>query len=690
MPSSLTSTLKTAIVRLTGALGIPPAPRSRLDTNGWASAAIYAVPWIPVALLELYLKHIYMTKNYLVIARFLGRHREEDLTTWEKLSFFRSDIAISLVLIPLVLTLLLKRLRPGLRLPLTLTISTVFALLFFANFHALENVGRYLSLWLLHDAVRWTLGHPEFLTYYIGLRSVLKLLAVFCLVAVLSWMVTMSQTASSSHAWLGRLQRAALPALVAAAVVLTGVAWIPRLPTLPHHTSAIATALVSFFDLDSRRSSFFRNSSLDELNAYYRTFARAPIPQSATSFNGKERGSDVIFFVFETGPYRCFAAGETLHQFPNIRSLKSRSFVATSHHSTYPYTTAALFSLFTSLYPPPEGLGHRLRNLPASPVTGMMNSLAEQGYLTATYSPYVPRFEEDEKMLAFLGAKRQFVAERAGILPGVLARVEHELASLPRDSAALSRSSHEITRKTFSHDRAALEILKADIEQFKERGQHFAVAFLPQIGHGPWIDLYNNGSDYQARGRTLMAIQDGWLGEILDVLRSTRGLQKTVIVVTSDHGIRAKREDPSFEGGILSDYSFHVPLVLYSPNALTQETTIPWVTSHVDVAPTVLALLGATAYRELEQGTTLWDSRVADRVTFFFAQGYLGADGYHSRGEYYMFGSLSEMVYKNRVLEFPVDTLIARDTATYGTVTDTLHTIRRLQWRMADLAIGPR
>jgi hypothetical protein len=46
--------------------------------------------------------------------------------------------------------------------------------------------------------------------------------------------------------------------------------------------------------------------------------------------------------------------------------------------------------------------------------------------------------------------------------------------------------------------------------------------FLPQLGHGPWPPLAPAGldaeQDWQARCRLLLAQQDAWLGEILDVL----------------------------------------------------------------------------------------------------------------------------------------------------------------------------
>ena len=73
----------------------------------WRSAAAHALAWFPAAVFGLYLKHAFMGKEYLVIARSLGRDVAADITAWEALSFYRADILFSFVLIPLGLVVFL-------------------------------------------------------------------------------------------------------------------------------------------------------------------------------------------------------------------------------------------------------------------------------------------------------------------------------------------------------------------------------------------------------------------------------------------------------------------------------------------------------------------------------------------------------------------------------------------------------
>lgn len=643
----------------------------------WASAASYALAWFPAAALGLHLKQGFMQKEYLVIARSLGRDVASDISVWEALSFYRADILLSLLLIPLALTLVLHVIPARYRAAGVLGISALFIVFFFVHLQTLGNVGRYMSVGLLFDTLRWGLGHPAFVDDYVPGSALVKLAAVLLASAGLAFLATVR---SPRIPGLARV-RAGLPigfgAVLGLALVAGALAWLPRIPTLPQHRSVLEDTVRSFFDLGREGASEFEALGSRDLAAFYRTFARAPMPDPDPRFWGKEAGSDVIVFIFETGPTRSLDLEGDLRAFPTIQALLPRSFTAVRHHSSYPYTSDALFSIFGSLYPP-RSIRLQMKNHPQAIQTGLMKRLADQGYATRAYTPYVARFEEDERMFEHLGIQKHFIAEQ-GPAPSsaVLAQVDRELAA----SAPMSPAATERVRSKLGYDLAALEALKADVVAFKKSGTRFAAAFMPQLGHAPWPDLRGHGDDHPARGRALMAIQDGWLGEIVQVLRTTGSLENTVVVVTSDHGIRTRKEDPQFKGGTISDYSFRVPLVVYAPKALTAPARISWVTSHVDIAPTVLDLMGVKRPQELEQGAPIWDARLGERVTFLLARGYLGADAYHSRGEYYMLNRLSNAAHRSKTLDFPPETLLAPGSPDHAAVLRKLDTKERLQRR---------
>lgn len=77
--------------------------------------------------------------------------------------------------------------------------------------------------------------------------------------------------------------------------------------------------------------------------------------------------------------------------------------------------------------------------------------------------------------------------------------------------------------------------------------------FFPEVGHGPWLPLRGESAVLD-RGRALMRLHDEWLKEIVDLLRGAGRLERTVIAVTADHGVRTRAEDPAASTGEISDY----------------------------------------------------------------------------------------------------------------------------------------
>jgi arylsulfatase A-like enzyme len=126
----------------------------------------------------------------------------------------------------------------------------------------------------------------------------------------------------------------------------------------------------------------------------------------------------------------------------------------------------------------------------------------------------------------------------------------------------------------------------------------------------------------------------------------------TIIVLTADHGLRNNVDDPDYPTGMVDEVSFHVPLFVYYPAAIPNRVDIPWITSHIDIGPTVLDLLGIESGRTLEEGAPIWQADLRGRTTFFLASGYFGTDGYYRDQKYYMVKYLSDSVYENSSLHF--------------------------------------
>lgn len=159
------------------------------------------------------------------------------------------------------------------------------------------------------------------------------------------------------------------------------------------------------------------------------------------------------------------------------------------------------------------------------------------------------------------------------------------------------------------------------------------------------------------RGHSLMRLQDAWLRELIETIEKAGRLERTVIAVTADHGLRTRAEDPGLAVGRLSEDMFRVPLLIYAPQALQEPVRIENPTSHIDFAPTLLALLGKGPATARMQGVPLWQRRAEHRL-YFLGSAYGGAEGFVENGTYYMRQSLSGAVYRHDRFAFADETQV--------------------------------
>jgi len=119
------------------------------------------------------------------------------------------------------------------------------------------------------------------------------------------------------------------------------------------------------------------------------------------------------------------------------------------------------------------------------------------------------------------------------------------------------------------------------------------------------------------------------------------------------------------------DTAFNVPFLIYAPGVLGGQVRLPYVTSHVDIAPTLLALSGIEDDPSwLRHGTNILDQRLRDRVTFMLNTNLSPVSGFIWRGCHY---TLSELTGRTTVQPVPVNgKAFSPDTATCDPSRDSL------------------
>ena len=132
------------------------------------------------------------------------------------------------------------------------------------------------------------------------------------------------------------------------------------------------------------------------------------------------------------------------------------------------------------------------------------------------------------------------------------------------------------------------------------------------------------------------------LGEFLRAVERNGLEDDLILVVTGDHGLRNEAEFVSLgEPMRVDDPAFNVPLVLYAPGLLSGETRVPWPTSHIDLAPTLIELTGLSAGSYLMHGESLLEGRLRDRVLFLLNYSLTPTDGYLWKGRFFAYNNVT-------------------------------------------------
>jgi hypothetical protein len=609
--------------------------------------------FIVAGLLGVYLKLALLGPHWGAIARFLGRTTPADVTFAVRLGFFFHDIWLNLLAIPIAGTVIVGLLFRRHCVLAAFVTSAVMSVLYFVELQVQREVGEYLSRDVVRDLLGWTFSGSGAGLEYVTLSSVLKLAAVL---ATLFAIVVVERLESRAE----RLQRArrawwyrsalSVPAVIVmlAAVVSSPFALASRSPASPLSGSSIGRAAGLLLRVD--RGITAGADTREETLAIFRRLTHSANAATGSAYVGGERDSDVILFMMETGAARALDLAVSGRGLPGVGQLYARAFVASRHYTTHPYSSDALYSVFSGRYP--QGRRRLLRAVPNGALDGLMTNVRETMPVRRVYVPSLYEIELDDRMYQALGAESIYASDHVDDA--------HRAAAVRRADAAIesleksgSRTDPRVLARLLIRMRAdlqALEKLKADITTAIGAGRHFMVMFFPEIGHGPWPALHGEAS-VLGRGRALMLLQDAWLAEIIDLLRQLGRLEHTVIVVSADHGVRTKAEDPSLPIGAISDYMFRVPLLVYAPQTLTSAVPIDHPTSHIDVAPTLLALLGATRGLARMQGVPIWQRARQDRI-YLLAFDYGGAEGFVEDGRYFMRQGLSGAVYASDRFQF--------------------------------------
>jgi arylsulfatase A-like enzyme len=308
-----------------------------------------------------------------------------------------------------------------------------------------------------------------------------------------------------------------------------------------------------------------------------------------SQWRGKAKGRNVILILLEsTGSRYLKSYGASEDPMPNLTQMARQSLLFERAYAVYPESIKGLFSILCSRYPAMD-LPAELHQDAGNP--GLAEVLRGAGYRTALFHSGRFMYLGMEEIIHDRGFER---LHDAGDIGG-----ERESSFGVEEPAAVAHALEWVAS------------LPSD--------EPFFLTYLPIAGHHPYLtpgpNPFPDGTD---RERYLNALHyaDRAVGELTEGLRRLGKYDNSLLVLCGDHG-EAFGQHPGNFGHTLFIYeeNIRVPLVVVAPGLIDREVRAGPVASLIDVAPTILDLLGVPV-PAVSQGVSLL--QFEPRMALFF------------------------------------------------------------------------
>ena len=254
--------------------------------------------------------------------------------------------------------------------------------------------------------------------------------------------------------------------------------------------------------------------------------------------------------------------GYKLGQTPNIDRLAKNSSVFEEAYSHVPLTLPSHVSIMTGRLPIAHGVRDNAGFVLNEKEITLAETLKENGYSTG----------------AFVSAS--VLESRWKINQGFDFYDDHFKTAIAADSLA-----GEVERKA----EETVDISEQWLDDHK--GEKFFMWVHLYDPHDPYDPPEPYKSVYGERPYDgEIAYVDAEVGKLLQKLQMLRLFDRTIIVLTSDHGEGLGEHNEPTHGVFLYNTTQHVPLMIYIPGKKGKRIT--GTIGHIDLAPTILELVG--------------------------------------------------------------------------------------------------
>ncbi|XKH50563.1 LTA synthase family protein [Chryseomicrobium palamuruense] len=332
----------------------------------------------------------------------------------------------------------------------------------------------------------------------------------------------------------------------------------------------------------------------EEINQAEKNVSTIQNARNVFPFEGQLEGKNIIVLQIEAlQDFILFQEMNGEEITPNLNKLAKESLYFTEFYeqTALGRTSDAEFLLNTSLYPTGSGSAYMLHA--ENKYNALPNILKQEGYETSVYHPYKPSFWNRYIMYNQLGIDTFYSEEDF--------RESEVIGWAINDDALLQQSIDYMTESSqpfYSH------IITLTSHHPFEMPEHHKK--LDTTGYGGYHNRHFVNYVHS------LHYVDWAIGNFINRLKQEGLYEESILVMFGDHGAGFSSEREAYKefASIHSEVDFfeeskNVPLLIHHPSLVA--STYSHVTSQLDLAPSILSMIGASQEETYFLGNSLWD-----------------------------------------------------------------------------------
>ncbi|MES9991076.1 MAG: sulfatase-like hydrolase/transferase [Candidatus Thiodiazotropha sp.] len=333
---------------------------------------------------------------------------------------------------------------------------------------------------------------------------------------------------------------------------------------------------------------------------------------------------NIILFVIETAPYPYYPSFQSLIEEVDIPWLSKNSIFFNNHYTTNPVSDRSIYSLLAGKYPPADKGNDWKEDIYYG--ESLITSIAKNKYRSYFFSTAPFSFYNDFHMYSGLGFDVMKDIEKTKSL----------MEEIDGENVWKREGLYDMDKILISEVTQALDFHNEEYSDIP-----FFIGIAPQSSHAPFHcppDFKQNPkscADDKEKIKSNAIWQFNLLKQIVNKLSGQKILDNTIVVVTGDHGIRSEQESTLIKDQrLLDDITFHVPFLIATPLLQQINHPVQHPTTHADLAPTLINLIGASYQEGLFHGRDMFED--GERTIYFLGGNYSPVSGFVDSTGYYM------------------------------------------------------